>query len=257
MCANNTIPASNLKVCSECGEANSATGRTRSRSLHPRGKTSWEVDWTYPLNTGTRVWARNLSSHIPKARVWHFVTVGYLRDFGVNVPVYRADSWEVDWDKRQGKKVWARNPRSKIANARQWHWVDQTTITRSGIQWKKKKEQQGRYIDSNGYVCLTRFGMTDEEIALAEEHNLFRGSRKTFVREHHLVAVKKYKCLPPESVVRHVNGIKSDNHPDNLVLGTTQENTMDHNSARLQAIFWREKYEELFKEFEEYKKQHR
>ena len=95
--------------------------------------------------------------------------------------------------------------------------------------------------------------MTDDDIKLAESHGLFRGKRKLFVNEHQLVAVKKYGKLPPHSVVRHLNGIKTDNRPENLVLGTTQENTMDHVTARMQAMYWREKYESLKKEFDEYR----
>jgi hypothetical protein len=87
--------------------------------------------------------------------------------------------------------------------------------------------------------------MTDDDIALSEAHGLFRGTKKSFVREHHLAAVKKYGCIPPGHVVRHINGIKSDNSPGNLILGTTQENTMDHNTARLAAMMWRSRHLEL------------
>lgn len=50
--------------------------------------------------------------------------------------------------------------------------------------------------------------------------------------------------------MRHLNGDKTDNRPENLVLGTTQENTMDHNTARLMAMYWREKYEEAQRELQ-------
>lgn len=203
----------------------------------------WEVDWTHEDNTGTYVMARNAESRCRSAREWHLVATARLRDSGINTPVYRADSWEVDWNKRNGKRVWARNPHSKMPSAHGWHWIDYHTIQRAGLQWKPAQEHTGRYVDGSGYVTLTRMGMTDADISLAEEQGLFRGARKTFVKEHQLVAVKKYGALPPDSVVRHVNGIKTDNRPENLVLGTTQENTMDHNSARLMVMYWREKYE--------------
>lgn len=92
--------------------------------------------------------------------------------------------------------------------------------------------------------------MTEEDIALAEENDLFRGAKKTFLREHHLVAVKKFGKLPKGSVVRHKNGVKSDNSPDNLLLGTSAENTMDHNTARLMAMYWHNEYERAKKEIE-------
>lgn len=205
---------------------------------------SWEVDWSYPGNTGTKVWGRNTSSYIKKAREWHWVSVGYLREHGVNTPIYRKDSWEIDWSRRNGKMVWARNQSSKIPSARKWHWITHSHLDRVGISWKPFEVHDGRHQDSAGYVVLCRCGMTEEEIELAERNNLFRGARKNFVREHHLVAVQKYGGIPYGHVVRHLNGIKSDNRPENLVLGTTQENTLDHNTARLLAMYWREKYEE-------------
>ena len=48
-------------------------------------------------------------------------------------------------------------------------------------------------------------------------------------------------------VVRHLNGIKSDNRPENLILGTLEENNMDHETARKESMYWREKYCELLK----------
>ena len=94
---------------------------------------------------------------------------------------------------------------------------------------------------------LSRKGMTQAEIDLADKHNLFKGTRgkKAFVFEHQLVALKKYGNRLSGTVIRHLNGVKTDNRPENLVRGTTQENTMDHNKARLMAMYWRERYEEL------------
>jgi hypothetical protein len=203
---------------------------------------AWELDWAHPGTTGTKVWARNQTSHIRKAREWHFVSTGSLRLAGVRTPVYRKDSWEVDWSKRKGKLVWARNEHSRMPSARGWHWIHHATLDYAGLRWKPYSKHNGRYIDSRGYVTLTRRGMTSEEVELAEEHGLFRGKRNTFVKEHHLVAVKKYGCLPSGMVVRHINGVRHDNRPENLLLGTTQENTADHDSARLAAMFWREKF---------------
>lgn len=205
----------------------------------------WEVDWAHAGNTGTIVWARNASSRIRTAREWHWAPTGQLRRAGINTPTYRRDSWEVDWSCRNGKLVWARNQSSKMPSARAWHWVDFHTLERSGIRWQPRREKTGRYLSSDGYVLLTRKAMTDAEIALADHHDLFRGARHSFLREHHLVAVKKYGGLPAGFVVRHINGDKADNRPENLVLGTTQENTMDHNSARLSAMVWRERFERL------------
>lgn len=204
---------------------------------------SWEVDWANPLNTGDRVIARNPAARRRQARAWHLTSTGYLRNAGVNTPVYRKDSWEVDWTKRNGKAVWARNPMSKMPRARDWHWIHMTTLLGTGVRWRPKSEKNGRYVNSDGYVNLTRRGMTTDEVGLAEKHGLFKGKRKSFVREHHLVAVKKYGALPPRTVVRHLNGDKSDNRPENIVIGTVKENSWDHLTACRMAMFWRGEYE--------------
>lgn len=205
----------------------------------------WEVDWAHPQTTGTFAWARNATSNIRSAREWHLVPTGNLRKLGVSTPVYRKDSWEVEWTKRHGKLVWARNIQSKIPSARGWHWVDFHQMERSGIAWKPVKQKTGRWIDANGYVVLSRRAMTEEEITLAQECRLWCGTKRAFVREHRLVAAKTVGPAIGSLVVRHLNGIKHDNHPSNLVVGTTQENTMDHNKARLMAMYWRTKYEDL------------
>lgn len=199
---------------------------------------AWEVDWTHPENTGDAVWARNPTGHLASARTWHRVTTGHLRKAGIATPCYRTDSWEVDWTRRDGKRVLARNQASKMPTAREWHWVDQSLIQRAGLRWRPKSDPKGRRVDSNGYVVLTRRGMSHDDVGLAERFNLFRGKKRSFVREHHLVAVKKYGSPLDGLVVRHTNGVKDDNRPENILIGTTQENTMDHDSARRQAMYW-------------------
>lgn len=208
---------------------------------------TWEVDWGYQGNTGTKVWARNPSSIRKAAREWHWTSTGHLRLFGVPTPTYRKDSWELDWQRRSehGRKVWGRNPSSKMPNAREWHWVDYHTVQLSGAPWKPVTPKKSRWINCNGYWNLSRRGMTEEEISIATRHGLFKGKKGRFVWEHQLVAARKYGAIPPGSVVRHVNGVKTDNREQNLVLGTSRENTMDHDSARRMAMYWREKYETL------------
>lgn len=206
---------------------------------------TWEVDWDNPNNKWPKIWARNKECHIKRCREWGPVSVYTLRRAGVNTPVFRSDSWEIDWSKRDGKRVWARNPSSKMPSSREWHWIEQSTTNWAGLRWKPIKSPSGRSVDKQGYVTLRRIGMTDEDIELAEQYGLFRGAKKAFVKEHRLVAAKKYRCDLSGMVVRHLNGIKTDNRPENLVIGTTQENTADHNTARLMAMFWHRKYLDL------------
>ena len=193
------------------------------------------------------VMARNPRSKRRDARLWHRVQFGRLREVGISTPKYRKDSWEVEWQKRNGKLVWARNLLSKMPSAREWHWVDFHTLEDVGVQWRPAKPITGRYVDKCGYVNLTRRGMTSEEERLAIEFGLFRGARNIFVKEHQLVAVKKYRRTLTGMVVRHLNGIKSDNAPENILIGTSAENTMDHNTARLMAMYWRGKYEAVLR----------
>lgn len=211
---------------------------------------AWEVDWAFPGNTGQMVWARNPSSHIPSGRAWHFVATGHLRRAGLTTPTYRSDSWQVDWSKRQGKMVWACNPQSKFAAAREWHFVHFHTLEAQGIRWQPVAVKTGRSVGPDGYVMLWPRAMTHDDVLLADAHDLWigkqrNGRRKRPLHEHRLVATKKYGRIPPGQVVRHLNGRKADNRPENLVLGTSMENTADHETARLMAMYWRDKYEAL------------
>lgn len=205
---------------------------------------NWEIDWLHPKNTGSKVWARNTLGHSSSSREWHWTTTAYLRARGVNTPTYRKDSWEVDWAKREGNLVMARNVSSKIPSAREWHYVDYGAIAKAGLNWKpvEKPEPHRRRIAADGYVIIGRRCMTENDASLAEAHGLLQHN---FVKEHRLVALKKYGRLPKGAVVRHINGHKADNAPGNLILGTSEENNMDHRTARLVAMIWREECHRL------------
>lgn len=151
-------------------------------------------------------------------------------------------AWEVDWSRKTRLKgsyaVWARNSDSRQPSAREWHWTDNNTLRKAGIGWLGPNGTGGRFIDSRGYIKMTRGALTDEDIRLADEHNLWMGKHRGVLFEHRLVALKKFGSCPATFVVRHRNGIKGDNRPENLVLGTSAENNADHNTARLMAMYW-------------------
>lgn len=201
---------------------------------------SWEVNWSAG-RLGDKVAARNLTSRVRRVRDWHWVRIDVLTSRGIETPRYGTD-WEVDWAKRRGNSVWARNPTSKKVAAREWRWVSKGTLITGGVEWKPF--QLGRHLNNNGYFMLTRRALSEEDIALAIEHDLFqRNGRFDSVLEHRLVAIKKYGKLEKGQVVRHLNGDKTDNRPENLVTGTHKENHTDHRTAVLQMMYWRERAE--------------
>ena len=65
--------------------------------------------------------------------------------------------------------------------------------------------------------------------------------------EHRLIAAKKYGKEVIGKLVRHLNGEKADNRPENLVLGSHKENTMDHVSLRAEVARLQARVEELEK----------
>jgi hypothetical protein len=86
--------------------------------------------------------------------------------------------------------------------------------------------------------------MTSEEVSLADKYDLWIGrgrGRKRGVKEHQIVAARKYGGLPSGIVVRHRNGRKDDNRPENIVVGTQRENCMDHKRAVAEMFYWRER----------------
>lgn len=166
--------------------------------------------------------------------------------------------WEIDWSRRcvrrtkKGTKahfVWARSPNSRRKECREWHWVWAQAIRNAGIQWiPPERELLPPMRHHKGYLLRGPKSMTAEEIALADGLNLWirrrAGNRRSvLLLEHRLEAAKKYGLEVVGRVVRHVNGIKTDNRSENLILGTVAENNADHNTARLEMMAWRERAE--------------
>jgi len=66
----------------------------------------------------------------------------------------------------------------------------------------------GRFKDANGYI---RIKMKGHRLS---DHN-------GYIREHRLIAEKKYsRKLKKGEIVHHLNGIRDDNRPENLVITT-------------------------------------
>ncbi len=172
-------------------------------------------------------------------------------------PRNRVNNWEVDFSvpsqppkpgsKSHCRRFWARQPKCVgYPSAREWHWVNSHQLRKAGVRDPRLKTRAPlqRIRNVNGYVIIPKSVLNDEQRQVADKFNLWIG-RKTsrYVLEHRLVAAVKYQQPLKGFVVRHINGIRHDNRPENLVLGTHQENVNDHVTARLDAIRYREQFE--------------
>lgn len=204
----------------------------------PIRKDTWEADLSRKAPIGY-VWARNPFSRAWESRKWHLVLISNLRRRGVDLPSHR-NAWEIEWSKRQRRGrtiyVWARNPASKNRSCREWHWVPASSLYFAGIEWVKRAPPPPR-IDSTGYRVIPFTAMTPEQQAAAKQYGLYRLGHP--IHEHRLVASMKYRRNLAGVIVRHKNGIKTDNRPANLLIGTYADNTCDHDTARRKMIYWK------------------
>lgn len=77
--------------------------------------------------------------------------------------------------------------------------------------------QGGQFVDSQGYVMLLVNNLTEEEQVLAEPMQNHAG----YIAEHRLIMAKTLgHSLEKKESVHHLNGIKGDNRPENLITVT-------------------------------------
>jgi len=85
-------------------------------------------------------------------------------------------------------------------------------------QWKG-----GRYSQADGYICV-----------YSPNHPRVAKQKRPYVFEHILVAEKKLeRNLLPNEIVHHLNGVRDDNRPENLVVMTRAEHMQDHHVAEM------------------------
>lgn len=103
----------------------------------------------------------------------------------------------------------------------------------AGRNRKWKNNGEGRW-NLGGYIAITKSILTPEELAFVKNDNLH------YVLEHRLVMSKHLgRPLETNEIVRHLNGKKTDNRVENLVIGTHLENTLDHVSLRNELALWK------------------
>jgi len=92
---------------------------------------------------------------------------------------------------------------------------------------------------TNGYREIHKDNLTPELRELAKKHLKIH---RNYYYEHRLIALQKYgtKAIQPGIVVRHRDGDKLNNDPDNLRLGTQGDNVRDHMTDRKELQLLRE-----------------
>lgn len=207
-----------------------------SVTAYPNG---WEIDWDVrePEGAGRgssayRYWSRKANSKQARALSWRFRSQA---QFKVRAPRTSLEAWEVRWEKRRGGEVWARNPTSRTRSARDWHWASRSVLWHAGF---KAPPRSGRRLNSDGYIIRAVGLLSGDERACVEKYGLAHCNGT--VPEHRLVAAMHIGD-PTGKLVRHLNGDKADNRPENLALGDAIENNMDHFTAFKELRQWKQR----------------
>lgn len=91
---------------------------------------------------------------------------------------------------------------------------------------------------TNGYREIHIRTLDKETRKLVKKYNL---DKRNYVYEHRVVALKKFgaQIFENKIVVRHINGNKLDNSPDNIMIGSQNDNIKDHMTANNDMKAWR------------------
>ncbi len=141
----------------------------------------------------------------------------FLRMYGhmcpcqcVTCPVCQAERWYPMGTLRQ----WMKSP--------SFNGSCRTCMSASRSRRAKTRSRiGGRRTGSTGYTELTFAAISDEDVWLFDA---MRGSKGHFVFEHRLVMAKQLgRPLTTNENVHHINGVKTDNRPENLELWVTSQ----------------------------------
>jgi hypothetical protein len=133
----------------------------------------------------------------------------------------------------------------------EWKYRRITVLKESGVEVIGKlplprPERQG--VTGNGYVSIYLSEPNDEDRAVLVRLGYNPLSRSFTVPEHRFIAAKFLEDFDLSLVVRHLNGRKYDNRLSNLVMGTIAENNMDHETARIMAMYWHNRHNDAQRE---------
>lgn len=106
-------------------------------------------------------------------------------------------------------------------------------------RWRTKTKGGIKY--GGGYRYLHVDIIEPEIIQSAKKAGINVARPSNYIAEHRVIAFRKYGSIVFEKgiLVRHLDGNKINNSPDNLVIGTNQDNVNDHVTARREAALWR------------------
>lgn len=106
-----------------------------------------------------------------------------------------------------------------------------------------KPRGKGWFIDPNGYKIVNASRFYPNELEYIQKHLLSHDRRNcNWFKEHRIVALLSYgpQAVRKGTVVRHIDGNKINNKPENLIAGTKKENNRDHAKAVMEMMKWRQ-----------------
>lgn len=102
-------------------------------------------------------------------------------------------------------------------------------------EWTSPANYKGGRSKHKGYIIRHRKSFTSDELIILEP--MFERRRRGYVLEHRaIVAIREGRTLQSDEFVRHLDGNRSNNSSENLVLGTAKDNFNDHDSARKEVM---------------------